>query len=180
MNMKQQYYINVQKKIPIVEVPIDTIYKNHENSTSHFRTVLDSMRIYRELLKFVLSSASSFVLDYLMFGLFVFLFGKSAAEILAANICARIISAVYNFLMNTKLVFHEKTTCKAAGEYAVLAIGVLLLNNILLNGYIYLLRMNVFTAKIFTEGTLFIISFAVQKIWIFKHGKIKKNKILGT
>lgn len=161
-------YQCAKNKIPIVEVPIDTIYKDNKNSTSHFRAVSDSIRIYRELLKFVFSSASGFCLDYLMFGLFIFLFGKSGLAVLVANISARIISAAYNFLMNTKFVFHEKPTYKAAGEYAVLAAGVLLLNNVLLNNYINLLKMNVFIAKIFTEITLFFLSFIVQRVWIFR------------
>lgn len=167
-------YQCAKKKIPIVEVPIDTIYKDSGNSTSHFCTVSDSIRIYRELLKFMMSSASSFCLDYLLFGLFVLLLGKAAAAVLTANICARMLSAAYNFLMNTRLVFHEKMTFKAAGEYTVLAAGILFLNNIFLNIYINLLGLNVFTAKIVTEITLFILSFTVQKLYIFEQMTVKR------
>lgn len=165
-------YQCAKKKIPIVEVPIDTIYKDDENSTSHFHPVSDSIRIYGELLKFVLSSASSFCLDYLMFCFFVLLFGRAGLAVLAANICARIVSGAYNFLMNTQLVFHEKPTRRAAGEYAALAGMILLLNNIILRGYTELLEINLFAAKIATEVTLFMISFAVQKIWIFKRDSL--------
>lgn len=161
-------YQCAKNKTPIVEVPIDTIYKDRENSTSHFHTVLDSIRIYRELLKFVFSSASSFCLDYLLFSIFVLALGKTGWAVLTANICARILSAAYNFLMNTSLVFHERPTGKAVGEYALLAIGVLFFNNVFLNGYRNLLGLNVFCAKILTELTMFLISFSVQKLWIFR------------
>ena len=52
-----------KKGIPIREVPIRTIYHDKENSCSHFRRIRDSVRIYRELFKFFLSSFSSFLLD---------------------------------------------------------------------------------------------------------------------
>ena len=38
----------VKNEIPVTEVPIATIYKDKENSTSHFHVILDSFRIYRE------------------------------------------------------------------------------------------------------------------------------------
>ncbi|WP_270284627.1 glycosyltransferase family 2 protein [[Clostridium] scindens] len=41
----------VKQKIPIVEVPIETIYRDKENSTSHFRVIRDSFRIYKEFIK---------------------------------------------------------------------------------------------------------------------------------
>ena len=40
-----------KQKIPIVEVPIETIYRDKENSTSHFRVIRDSFRIYKEFIK---------------------------------------------------------------------------------------------------------------------------------
>lgn len=38
--------------IPIAEVPICTIYHDENNSGSHFRVVQDSIRIYKDILKF--------------------------------------------------------------------------------------------------------------------------------
>lgn len=157
-----------KNKIPIVEVPIDTIYKDEDNSTSHFHIVSDSIKIYHELLKFALSSMSSFCLDYLLFSLLIFLFGKFTVAVLSANICARVVSAAYNFLLNTRFVFRKKSCGKTAGKYIALVIGILLLNNVFLNGYINLLRMNVYIAKMVTEVTLFVLSFAAQKVWIFR------------
>lgn len=69
---RYEYEMNVlmtlaKAGVPIREVPIHTIYRDKENSTSHFRAVWDSIRIYKDILKFVLSSLSSFILDYLIF-----------------------------------------------------------------------------------------------------------------
>lgn len=54
---RYEYEMNVlmtlaKKKIPIEEVPIHTIYRDKKNSNSHFRSFADSVRIYKEILKF--------------------------------------------------------------------------------------------------------------------------------
>ena len=64
---RYEYEMNVlvtcaKANIPIIEVPIETIYHDKGNSCSHFRKVRDSVRIYRQLLKFSFVSFSSFLL----------------------------------------------------------------------------------------------------------------------
>lgn len=58
---RYEYEMNVllafaKKGIPIVEFPIHTIYQDKNNSSSHFRALWDSVRIYKNILKFTLSS----------------------------------------------------------------------------------------------------------------------------
>lgn len=55
---RYEYEMNVlmtfaKKKIPIEEVPIHTIYRDKNNSNTHFRSFVDSARIYMDILKFV-------------------------------------------------------------------------------------------------------------------------------
>ena len=57
----------MNKKIPIIEVPIETIYLENSNSESHFNPVKDSFEIYKLFFKFILAGLSSFILDYLLF-----------------------------------------------------------------------------------------------------------------
>lgn len=64
---RYEYEMNVlvtcaKANIPIIEVPIETIYHDKGNSCSHFRKVRDSVRIYRQLLKFSFVSFSGFLL----------------------------------------------------------------------------------------------------------------------
>lgn len=40
----------VTSNVPIIEIPIHTIYRNEKNSTSHFRVIKDSVSIYKDLL----------------------------------------------------------------------------------------------------------------------------------
>ena len=73
---RYKYEMNVlmycaRQNIPIVEVPIKTIYHDKRNSYSHFRKIRDSFKIYQQLFKFTLISFSSFVIDYLLFFLFI-------------------------------------------------------------------------------------------------------------
>lgn len=82
---RYEYEMNVlltlaREKIRIEEVKIKTIYKDDDNSTSHFRTVIDSFRIYKDILKFTLSSMSSFVIDYLLFGILTLIFPRTAMD----------------------------------------------------------------------------------------------------
>lgn len=48
MNM---LYTCVKRGIPIVEIPIKTIYHDRSNSCSHFHKIKDSARIYHQILK---------------------------------------------------------------------------------------------------------------------------------
>ena len=145
----------------IVEVPIQTIYIG-DNSTSHFNTVRDASRIAGQIAKFSASSFVSFVVDYVLFCL------MSGFGLMTANIGARIVSSVVNFMINKRFVFKDKSSAVWAGvKYFSLAAAVLALNTLVLTaltGY----GMNGFAAKIVTELITFTVSFTVQKLLIFR------------
>lgn len=107
---RYEYEMNVlmacaKAKIPMEEVQIRTIYRDKDNSHSHFRAFGDSVRIYKEILKFTLSSLSSFLLDYMLFSLLLLFLPHTAIAILLANIAARIVSSFYNYTVNCRFVF---------------------------------------------------------------------------
>jgi len=58
------------KKIGIKEVPVKTIYLDN-NASSHFNTVLDSIRVYKTFIKYILSAFSSFLPDIALFAIIV-------------------------------------------------------------------------------------------------------------
>lgn len=170
-----EYEMNVlcfcaKKKIPILEIPVKTIYHDKENSCSHFHKLRDSLRICHQIIKFALSGSSSFVLDYILFGLLCFLFGKYRFGVLCSNAAARVCSAVFNYQLNARFVFHDQDSGrKTALSYFMLALVILLCNNLVLTFYMKILVIGPMTAKIFTELTLFLVSFVVQNFWIFRH-----------
>lgn len=157
----------VKDKIPIYEVPVQTIYRDRKNSCSHFRVFGDSVRIYKNMLGFALSSFSSFLLDYVLFLLFSGMLPAGLSDAVIANIAARSIRAIYNYYMNTTRVFHQKAKTDTAWKYAALAAAILCGNSLLLSGFLYL-GIPAYWAKILTEITLFLISFTVQSLVIYR------------
>ena len=154
--------------VPIEDVCVDTIYRDRKNSTSHFRTVRDSVRIYRGLFKFSLSSLSSFVLDYLLFSAFLFFVPRTGISVVLANVAARFISAFYNYSMNCRFVFHTYRRFRTAAHYFALAGFLLIVNNAILTTFVQSFHMSVYPAKLLTEGVLFLLSWIVQKQMIFR------------
>lgn len=171
---RYEYEMNVlvlcaRHGVSIIEVPIETIYHDKNNSCSHFRRVRDSVRIYKELLTFSMVSFSSFLVDYVLFALFLLFVPAGALWVAAANVAARLASGCYNYLMNCRFVFHARPAAATALNYLALAGGILLLNSVFLQGYMAV-GLSSYVAKIATECTLFVISWVVQKRVIFRRG----------
>lgn len=171
---RYEYEMNVlmafaRTGIPLAEVPVSTVYRDQGNSTSHFRVFRDSVRIYRDILKFALSSLSSFVLDYMLFSILMFFLPHTAAAALLANVTARIISACYNYAMNCRFVFHTKKRIGTAAGYFALAAFILVMNSLILETFVQILHMSVYPAKLLTECLLFVLSFLIQNGMIFRN-----------
>ena len=158
--------------IKIVEVPISTIYLE-ENKSSHFNPIKDSIRIYAVFVKFLFSSLSSSVVDIAFFTLFCgMLRDRSLAidYIMLATIMARVISAIYNFLINYKVVFKSKSNgAWAAVKYAALAVCIMFLSGALVSFFHGLVPSSPeFLVKIPVDCVLFLLSFFVQREIVYK------------
>lgn len=164
----------VKESIPIVEIPIETIYLDG-NQSSHFHVVKDSLKIYKNMFRFASSSFVSFCLDYLLYGIFLCLtsgLGLSSS-VIVSNTMARIISASFNYQLNRRYVFrHKGGMWKTALGYTALALVLLLVNTAFLLWFVTGRGVGGMAAKMAVEVTLFIVSFLVQKILIFRKGKI--------
>lgn len=158
--------------IDIKEVDIKSIYIDN-NSGSHFRAIQDSYLIYKQPLKFIMSSISSFIVDYILYSLIFVLSGG----ILLSNILARILSSIFNYSLNKKIVFNsKKKVYKSAIEYAILAIFILVLNTSLLSIFINICKFNPYISKVIVEIVLFTFSWIVQKRFVFKDSKVEMQK----
>lgn len=166
---RYEYEMNVlmcwaQAGRPIREIPIKTVYIDG-NAHSHFSVVRDSVRIYKEILKFSAASLTSFVVDYGMFCLL----SAATGTVALSNILARIVSGSVNYTLNRKLVFESRAGVgRSLLQYAALACGILALNTALLWLLVTNLGVNRFIAKILVEAVLFLLSYFVQKRWIFR------------
>lgn len=151
-------------KMKIKELEIETIYIDN-NSHSHFKTIRDSILVYKQIIKFLASSIISFIIDYLSYTLLLLVTNK----LLVSNIIARIISATVNFNINKKLVFkNNKKEKNQIIEYLLLATTILIFNTILLTIFVNKLLINKYIAKILVELILLLLSWIVQKKIIFK------------
>ena len=166
--------------IPILEVPVKTIYIE-ENRTSHFNPVKDSMRIYLVFGKFLFSSLSSSVVDLLLFHMFC-TFLHAAGEsvwgvpyIIVSTVFARVISAVYNFLINYKVVFKsEERMAVTAAKYLLLAVCQMMCSAVLVNALHGLAGGMEVAVKMPVDVFLFFVSFLFQREFVYKKpGKLK-------
>lgn len=160
------------RKVPIVEVPIRTIYIE-ENKTSHFNPIRDSVKIYMIFGKFLFSSLSSSVVDLALFSLFCFLlkdmqWGK-ITYVMAATVFARILSAFYNYLLNLKVVFQSESPVRSTLPRYVLLAAVQMSLSALLVGKLYPLFGGAeVLVKIPVDVVLFFLSFVIQREFVYK------------
>ncbi len=128
-----------------------------------------------KIIKFATSSFIGFLIDYAIFCSLSYIFPDSHAYILIANITARTISAVCNYILNCRFVFKEKQTIQSAISYFLLAVFILCMNNALLLIYNSIPGLSLYLAKIFTELTLFIMSYIIQKKIVFHNKKNSRS-----
>lgn len=164
-------------RIPVQEFPIRTIYIE-KNKTSHFNPFRDSIRIYKIFVKFMLSSFSSFLIDILMYWLLglvlrpfipddVMWYGVSVLIILR-TVLARAVSSVFNFLINKKHVFKNRSSSPGvAVKYYLLVVIQLSLSALLVN-YAFLFIPYSTIRKVIIDTLLFVLSFLIQREWVFR------------
>ena len=158
--------------IAFFEVPIETVYIN-DNKSSHFKPVRDSLRIYRDIIKFSCSSLLSFLVDYLLFSVIFSLSGSKTIS----NLTARVFSSIFNFMLNKKLVFGNKEgLAKSALKYFSLAAVILAVNTLLLELLARYAVKNAYIAKIIVEILLFMFSWTMQRCFVFKKKGLTKDE----
>lgn len=165
-----------------VQVGIQTIYIEG-NATSHFNPLLDTIRIYRSLIQFCVSSVASFFLDNVAFAVAIGILdgtGMVRKEYtLLSLIIARLVSSNFNYLYNRLVVFKTKGRVKRSFvEYWMLVL--------LMGAFSYAFTQSVAAAldfrgvsitliKIVVESFLFFVSYKLQKRFIFKSKVDKKQ-----
>ena len=156
---------------PILEEPIRTIYLE-ENRGSHFRPVVDSMRIYFLLFRFGALSFLTAVLDNV---LFVAAFG-STGNIAQSQIAARLCAMTFNYLGARRMVFHsQQRHAVVLPKYVLLVAANGLVSYALIRWLHDVLGWHAVPAKLVAEGLLFVANFVLQRDIVFtrKRGRAK-------
>lgn len=149
----------------VEEIPIQTIYIDN-NESSHFHPLRDGLRIYRVLLKntggFLLSSLSAAAIDFLIYTMLFFAFGRTAV---VSVIAARVISSSYNYLINKYVVFRTASKGYNPARYFMLAVSLLAANSCILFVFVDQLHFSAVFTKIIVEVVLWSVSYGVQSRW---------------
>lgn len=158
------------KNIRFVEVSIETIYLENNQST-HFQPIRDSVKIYKVFLKFVISSLMAAVVDIGTFSLLIRVISNAiSSKIYVATYVARVVSAVFNYMVNKKKVFNDKSqTGSSFIKYALLCVVIATASAFLTELLTNQVGIHITISKIIVDSGLFLISFSAQKVWIFKN-----------
>lgn len=129
-----------------------------------------NLKINKTFILYVFSAGSSFVFDLLLFTIFNMWLHNFLGNlsIIVATILARILSSLYNFAINSKVVF-KKYDHKMIWQYYLLVIIQMLVSSFLvfiINTFI--IKTFATIIKFFVDIFLFIINYFIQKEVIFK------------
>lgn len=160
-----------RRGIGFSEVQIQTVYDG-KNEGTHFRPIVDSLRIMRLIIVFMASSLTSCLIDLAVFYVALRLLPDGKLAILAATAIARAVSSFYNFNMNKKLVFssggsYRRTLlryyCLCLPQMLVSALLVSLLGRLAAGSALLATAL-----KFCVDTVLFCLSFVIQREWVFR------------
>lgn len=165
---RYEYEINMlascgKNKISIKEVPIATVYID-QNRSSHFNPVVDSIKIYFVLFRFVLSSLSTALIDFIVF----IICSALGLSVLMSMMMSRLVAGNYNYMVNRKVVFRSDSNVFLSFlKYWLLVVLLGSISYLGIETLVNYANFNVLISKALVESLLFFVSFAVQRNFIF-------------
>ena len=176
-----------QRKIPISEVMIETVYENG-NETSHFNPILDSLRIYKVIylnspfLKSITSSLIAFLIDFVIASLLQSYVFTSTPLITRPAIltgivtsysvsmtAAWVVSSFINFIINKKWVFRsDKSFIRSMLGFYALATPVFVLKAFVFTPILEAGSVSFKVTYLIVNAAMYIINYFIQKKFIFK------------
>ena len=154
-----------KSNIKIDEIPIKTQYFN-ANSNSKFRPVIDSLRVLGSFAKYTGVAFLSFLIDYSIYIILIHVF---SVHFLSAHIFSRIVSGVFNFIVNKKFVFESDSSIFISiMKYLLAVVFSLLISTLLLYFLVDIVAFNNSLAKILAETSTFIFNYYILKYFVFK------------
>jgi len=152
---------------PPLEVPIETVYIDG-NKSSHFDPIRDSMRIYFVLARFFLSSIVASGIDFAGFSI-----AFAATHSVLISVIVGRLSSLVNFALNRKFVFHNRGSVTGAlWRYYLLVAVIAALSYALIWTLANRAHWNVFAAKVTVDVLLSLVSFSVQRTFVFRKAEV--------
>ena len=161
--------------VNIIEVSIETIYDSKDNHKTHFDPINDSIRIYRIFvwifIKYLISSGSSFVIDIVMFLWFCRITRSNIPlyYVAVSTVFARVISSIYNFIVNYIFVFKSKRNRSVSVvRYFSLVVVIMVASALLTTVGVALFNPSSETIiKVIVDTMLFFVCYKVQQMMVF-------------
>lgn len=155
----------------IVEEPIKTVYLEN-NESSHFRPVLDSMRIYFLLFRFSILSVLTAVLDNIVFIGALSLTGSIAQS----QIAARFLAMIFSYVGARRAVFHSQQRHPVVfPKYVLLVLCNGVASYLMIEFFHFRLGLATIPAKLLAEGLLFFANFVIQRDFVFTRRRPSGN-----
>ncbi len=147
----------------IAEEPIRTVYLD-DNRSSHFHPLRDSMRIYFVLLRFLMVSLATALLDNAVFA-------AALAQSLpapAAQGLARVFAVSFQYPAARRAVFHSREPHRRTlPRFLMVALAHALVSYTCIHGLAAQWGSGWIPAKITVETCLFPLHFLLQRDWVF-------------
>lgn len=162
----------VKHDVPVAMVPITTVYENG-NAGSHFSPLRDSVLIYKQFFRFASSSIACACVDLGLFALLTTVFNLETALLVAmATVIARLTSGALNFTLNRRWSFTDSGSKRGsistqAIRYIALFFAQMLASMTLVT-LLSFIPVPLVGVKMLVDGTLFAVSYFVQRNWVFK------------
>lgn len=148
----------------IIEAEISTVYLDN-NRSSHFNPLIDSMKIYFLLLRFGFSSLLASLIDFVIFMISYNITNSVYASIFIGRFT---IGPVVNYSINKNFVFHSKNrVADSLIKYYIFASIMAIIASILIETVRSKFMINIMLSKILVETFLFLVSFTIQRDYIF-------------
>lgn len=171
-----------RRNIKMVEEPIKTVYID-DNSSSHFKVIRDSGKIYwiilRDLVMYIFSGFVAFIVDQGIFNVMDLLLlplmlgamldSKSFTWIAIAGGVARVISSLINYALNKRFAFHNNEKgAKFLLKYALLVVLVLAASSLLVWIITSITPLPKAIVKPIVDLVLVFVNYTIQRTWVFK------------
>lgn len=174
------FLFNIPLEARAQSIPIKEI-KTHcqEHPAPGFSILTRSFKLYLVFIKFSISAAIAYIIDITTFLLFENIFGFLSDEykILTSTVLSRVLCSIATYFLNKGAVFQSKL--KGAGvviRFFILSAAQLIASWLLVwwlgaaLGGSDIVNMLV---KVVVDLVIFIVSFSIQRDWVFKEPKPK-------
>lgn len=162
-----------KRNVKIKPIKIETIYID-ENASSHFNPVMDSIRIYSTILKYLASSLMTVAIDLFVFGVMVSIlksFMGNIYYVFFSSATAKVFSGIFNFVFNKKIVFYsDGSLLRELLKYTALCVLHIVCSSALVVLLTQMIIMPEVVAKMFVDVLLFFVIYYIQRVWVFRKG----------